>query len=237
MLPTSRYTANTDRGEPEDSALNTINSLPRTPNEAGLIGVQVKQKLAFKNTHHKAQMINVEKIYKAIDHLKKAGNPYYQFYDGYHTYEERCVNSDSDNIISKSLHDAWDEEIIKDFADLDINMQSDYDGVNASKPQSEKLLQDVSEGDTYIATVSTTPAGFEQYVNVMFIISIFELNCKEIIYKNKEGDEGETCISMCEDPAGFEHCDNIMIIDVIIPGKTIHWIVCGCEGSTVPLVA
>ena len=76
----------------------------------------------------------------------------------------------------------------------------------------------MSEGDTYIATVSTTPAGFEQYVNVMFIISIFELNCKEIIYENKEGDEGETCISMCEDPAGFEHCDNIMIIDVIIPG-------------------
>jgi hypothetical protein len=138
-------------------------------------------------------MINVEKIYKAIDYLKKAGNPNYQFYDDYHTYEERCVNSDSDNIISKSLHDAWDEEIMKDFADLDINMQSDHDGVKASKPQSEKLLQDMSEGDTYIATVSTIPACFEQYVNVMFILSIFELNCKDIIYENKEGDEGETC--------------------------------------------
>jgi hypothetical protein len=46
MLPTSRYTANTDKiinvPVPEDSALNTINSLPRTPNEAGLIGVEVK---------------------------------------------------------------------------------------------------------------------------------------------------------------------------------------------------
>ena len=77
MLPTSRYTANTDKiinvPVPEDSALNTINSLPRTPNEPGLIGVEVKRKLGFKNTHHKAQMINVDKIYKATDHLKKAG--------------------------------------------------------------------------------------------------------------------------------------------------------------------
>ena len=49
QLPTSRYTAMKDKiinvPVPEESALNTINSLPRTPNEAGLIGVEVKRKL------------------------------------------------------------------------------------------------------------------------------------------------------------------------------------------------
>ena len=76
MLPTSRYTANSDKiinvPVPEESALNAINRLPRTPDQAGIIGVELKQKLGFKNPHHKGQMINVEKIYKAIDYLKKA---------------------------------------------------------------------------------------------------------------------------------------------------------------------
>ena len=64
MLPTSRYTANSDKiinvPVPEDSALNTINRLPRTPDEAGIIGVELKQKLGLKNPHQKGQMINVE---------------------------------------------------------------------------------------------------------------------------------------------------------------------------------
>ena len=79
MLPTSRYTGNTDKiinvPVPEGSAINTTTSLPRTPNEAGLIGVEVKRKLAFKHPHHKSQLINVHKIYKAIDYLKKSDNP------------------------------------------------------------------------------------------------------------------------------------------------------------------
>ena len=108
MLPTSRYTGNKDKiinvPVPEGSALNTINSMPRTPNEAGLIGVEIKRKLEHKNTHLKGQMVNVVKIYKAIDHLKKAGNPYYQFYDDYQVYEERCVNDDDDHLVASNLH-------------------------------------------------------------------------------------------------------------------------------------
>ena len=131
QLPTSRYTALKDKiinvPVPEGSALNTINSLPRTPNEAGLIGIEIKRKVAFQNPHHKGRLVNVEKIYKAIDILKKAGNPYYQFYDDYHTYEERCIKSNNDNLIASALYGGWDEEIMKDFADIEINEQSDDD--------------------------------------------------------------------------------------------------------------
>ena len=108
MLPTSRYTATTGKiinvPVPEGSVLNTINSLPRTPYEAGLIGVELKLKLNFKNTHHKGQLVDVSKIYTAINHLKKAGNPYYQFYDDCQTYEERCVNNDEDHLVASNLH-------------------------------------------------------------------------------------------------------------------------------------
>ena len=183
-------------------------------------------------------MINVEKIYKAIDYLKKAGNPYYQFYDDYHAYEERCVNSDRDKIISKSLHGAWDEEIMKDLTDIDINEQSDKRYV-ASKPANEvgckqcnnkivhacqgdednkvktkrgdmknladpdinkqcddghiagmlgdeELLKDVKEGETFIASITTFPSGYEEHVNVNFLIDSYNHQRKEIINHQKK---------------------------------------------------
>jgi hypothetical protein len=90
QLPKSRYTGIKDKiinvPVPEDSVLHTVTSLPRTPNEAGLIGVELKRKLEYSNTHHKAQLIDPNQIYKAMEYLKKAGNPYYQFYDDFHTY-------------------------------------------------------------------------------------------------------------------------------------------------------
>ena len=63
------------------------------------------------------------------------------------------------------------------------------------------------------------------------MIDVFNIHYKEI----NDGDEQEKCISMCENPDGLEHCTNIMIIDISISGRTVHWVVCDCEVSTVPL--
>ena len=97
QLPKSRWTALTDRiiNVPinDDDILNTVESLPRTPKEAGLIGVSLKRKLEYKNTH-KRQLVNPEKIFKMLDTLKKAGNPHYQFHDDFNTYKERCEEYD-----------------------------------------------------------------------------------------------------------------------------------------------
>ena len=54
---------------PEASALNTVHSLPRTPNEAGLIGVEIKRKLAYSKPYQKPNLIDVIKIYRAIEYL------------------------------------------------------------------------------------------------------------------------------------------------------------------------
>ena len=103
-LPKSRWTGNTDKiinvPIPEDSILNTIKSLPRTPNEAGLIGVEIKRKLSFKNTYLNAQMVNPVRIYDAMRHLKTEGNPYYQFYTDPQAYEERCAQEDDDDLLA-----------------------------------------------------------------------------------------------------------------------------------------
>ena len=55
QLPTSRWTGMVDRAInvpiPESSVLNTIEKLPRTPIDAGLISVNLKRKKEYNNAH------------------------------------------------------------------------------------------------------------------------------------------------------------------------------------------
>ena len=71
QLQRSRWTVLTDRiiNVPinNEDILNTVESLPRTPKEAGLIGVSLKKKLEDKNTD-KRQLVNPEKILRMLDY-------------------------------------------------------------------------------------------------------------------------------------------------------------------------
>ena len=49
---------------------NTIDKLPRLPSDAGLIEVGFKRKMEYTNTHKK-ELIDPEKIIKALEILKK----------------------------------------------------------------------------------------------------------------------------------------------------------------------
>ena len=97
QLPKSRWTALTDKiiNVPitNEDINNTVESLPRTPKEAGLIGVALKRKLEYKNTHAK-QLVNPNKILKMLDLLKKSHNPHYQIVDDFSTFKERCQDMD-----------------------------------------------------------------------------------------------------------------------------------------------
>ena len=81
---------------PED-VLNTIERLPRTPLEAGLIPivpVNLKRKLEYKTTHL-TQLIDTNKIFKYLEYLRMMGHPGYKFYDDLNTYEKRCFAEDA----------------------------------------------------------------------------------------------------------------------------------------------
>merc|ERR1712239_57033 len=97
QLPKSRWTALKDRliNVPinDEDIRNTIEKMPRTPNEAGLIGVALKRKKEYKNMH-KHQLINPEKLFKILNKLKLSGNKHYQFYDGFEEYQVRCQETD-----------------------------------------------------------------------------------------------------------------------------------------------
>ena len=77
----------------ETDVLKTIESLPRTPSDAGIIPVNFKRKLMYKNSHM-TQYISVPKIMKALNTLKELGNKYYQFVPQNVNFEDECCEHD-----------------------------------------------------------------------------------------------------------------------------------------------
>ena len=96
-LPKSRMAAVKDKivNIPigDEDVLNTVQALPRTPSEAGLVEVKLKRKLEYKN-YHQYEYIDPEKIFQALKYLKDSGNPHYQFFDDRNEFEKRCKSDD-----------------------------------------------------------------------------------------------------------------------------------------------
>ena len=118
LLPKSRWTALKDKAVnipiPETAVLNTINSFPRTPSDAGLVAVSLKRKKEYKNIH-KAQLVNPKKMFAVLDKLKKNQNPYFQFYDDYNIFEKRCLDNDPKGYeftFGKSNFDDLEESLV-----------------------------------------------------------------------------------------------------------------------------
>ena len=101
-LKTSRWTALDGKVinvpiRPEDTkhVMQALTSLPRTPEQAGFITVELKRKLEYKNTHFRPQLVNLPNLFKWLKHLKKAGNPYFKnIIQNAEDYEEHCAQSD-----------------------------------------------------------------------------------------------------------------------------------------------
>ena len=93
QLPKSRWSATKDKivNVPifDRDIADTMERLPRTPNEAQLVCIELKRKLEYKNTH-KAEYISVAKVEKALDTLYDLGHPHYQFVGDMAGFEERC---------------------------------------------------------------------------------------------------------------------------------------------------
>jgi hypothetical protein len=71
----------------------TLQCMPRTPSEAGLIEVKLKRKTEYKNVHQQA-LIDPNRLYRAVNYLRKSGNPDYQFIDDIKAFETRCKIND-----------------------------------------------------------------------------------------------------------------------------------------------
>ena len=95
----------------DDQTINdTLNQLPRTPSEACIVPIKLKRKKEYKNVHL-SEYVDVEKMHRALETLKKCGHPEYQFYEpsDYNTYAERCKLSDPQGYKTLFEEDSEDE--------------------------------------------------------------------------------------------------------------------------------
>ena len=101
LLPKSRWPATKDRivNIPifESDVIKTVESLPRTPSEAGIVPVSLKRKIDYKRSH-KTQYVSVPKIFQALNSLKSLGNPYYQFVPNIEDFSARFKENDADGL-------------------------------------------------------------------------------------------------------------------------------------------
>ena len=99
-LPVSRWSAMKEKQVnipiSSDKINETLEKLPRTPSEAGLIAVQLKQQIKRKNNHWH-QLVNPQKLFLFIDKAKWMGNPYYEDVQTFESYKQSCKISDETN--------------------------------------------------------------------------------------------------------------------------------------------
>ena len=112
----------------ESDVLNTLKSLPRTPSNAGIIPINFKRKVAYKNSHM-VQYISISKIMKALKTLKALGNKYYQFVPFSTDFEDECREID----LAGFKFIFPEDEICND---NDINMETEPTEKNVTFPNS-----------------------------------------------------------------------------------------------------
>ena len=97
QLPRSRMAGCKDRliNIPinDKDVLNTVEKLPRTPKEAGLLEIKLKRKMEYEN-FHKKEFVNPTKIFTALQFLREKKHPSYLFFEELNDYENRCKVSD-----------------------------------------------------------------------------------------------------------------------------------------------
>ena len=121
LLPKSRWSGMKDMQVnipiTSERINETLEKLPRTPQNAGLIGVKLKRKQEYKNSH-KHQLINPQKLFLFIDKAKEMGNPYYKDVMTFETYRQACKKSHEDDLNLVFGDDTEPDEELNDENDI-----------------------------------------------------------------------------------------------------------------------
>ena len=125
----------------QETVQDTVEQLPRLPKDAGLIPVQLKKKKEYK-AYHRKELINPEKVIRALQELKKSGHPYYQFLnDGLISYKSRCEAHDKPGYeLLFPSEEASDEETIDET--LQQPEQYDKNKTDVNEAENEEITRD-----------------------------------------------------------------------------------------------
>ena len=125
---------------PPDDLMNTMKQLPRLPEEAGLVPIKLKRKKQYKG-HEKSEQIRPEQMFRALRYMRKAGHPYYQFYDEKEDYLARCRQRDRLRLlVGEEERDDLEE-------DLDAMQPAGGADVDQADVADEAVEEDDDEGE------------------------------------------------------------------------------------------
>ena len=146
QLPKSRWTGLKDKivNVPisTDAINNTLALLPRTPAQAGLIGISLKREKEMKNTHQK-QLINPDKIFRMLQKLKESGSPYHQSIMTPANYRAVCHKTNQTGY--ETIFGEEDEDILEDldpipgFEPMDEFTDEESDDDKSKEEEEESL--------------------------------------------------------------------------------------------------
>ena len=178
QLPKSRMTATKKQmvNIPifDQDIVNTIQSLPRTPSDAGIVKVQLKRKKSMKNTHLE-MFISPHKIRKALETLKRLGNKHYQFVDFDEDFEEIWRRNDPEGF----------EMVFGEKANEDT--ESDEDG---EENENKEVESDGEEFETEYLEGDSVQKWKFNYDNVTTFVNDYpELEVRETDTVNKNENE------------------------------------------------
>ena len=126
--------------------LNTLSILPRTPADAGLAVVQLKRRLNYPSVHNQ-QLINFNKVVKALKTFINMGNPHYKNIMQDKEFKKRCFSSDPEGY--KFL---FPEDDI-DVSSLELNSQkvdeAAFSDLNIQSQNHEKSKQDSTQTEEH----------------------------------------------------------------------------------------
>ena len=183
QLPKSRWPAMKDRTVNipvfEADVLKTVESLPRTPSEAGIIPVNLKRRMNYKQ-NHKTQYVSVPKILKALETLKGLGNKYYQFIPDFDAFKNRCKETDTEGF-SFLFQDELDGSCT-----VNENPQDVTDEINNSQismNEKEDNNDSDAEQEEYRTKDAVKKCQFEYNKSTCFINNYPEINYKEDMIK------------------------------------------------------
>ena len=126
--------ANFDRviNVPVDSGTvsKTVTLLPRHPDDANIVAVQLKRKLEMKNSHL-SEYIRPKQVVKSIEKLKLLGNPHYQDVKIDENFLDKENNLDDMNEAEETQKEADPQEPM----DLDEALLENEDSVPETESQ------------------------------------------------------------------------------------------------------
>ena len=134
----------------ESDIISTVESLPRTPTEAGIIPVNLKRKTSYKNSHM-VQYISVPKIIKALSTLKLLGHKYYQFVPLTMNFRDLCKENDLDGFRFIYPEDEIFETPAEELDEIRTNNKQTLENCNATleiEPTSDYTSNNETQDNT-----------------------------------------------------------------------------------------